>query len=208
MTLRQSAARAGRRRRDDDPSAGARGACRRAHRRHLARRRRRAGPDDARTPTPEPVARHRSPSRPRRSRCSTPHGATLASFDYFPPTAEVVGRPHRVPRGTRRPARIPAVMESPPGIDHEWGGLRLTTPTPAGTPGREPEPLRLRRRHPTAGVATASRRRPPVGIGSADRSGTSATAFTSVTIGVETSPRSSGPDHRTPRDGLAASASA
>ena len=62
-------------------------------------------------------------------------GASIASFDYFQPTAEVVvglseylGAPVDSPN--------PGGNESPPGIDHVWGDLRLSD---TDTPGTAPE---------------------------------------------------------------------
>lgn len=62
-------------------------------------------------------------------------GAPIVTFDYFQPTTEVVaglsehlGAPVDTPN--------PGGIESPPGIDHVWGDLRLYD---TDTPGAAPE---------------------------------------------------------------------
>ena len=64
-------------------------------------------------------------------------GATLASFDYFQPTTEVVaGLTEYLGAPVDRPN--PGGIESPPGVDHEWGGLRLFDSDTPGTPPENP----------------------------------------------------------------------
>ncbi|WP_438853645.1 hypothetical protein [Agromyces sp. M3QZ16-3] len=62
-------------------------------------------------------------------------GGIIVSFDYFQPTADVVsglttylGEPVATPN--------PGGLETPPGTDHVWGGLRLSD---TDTPGRVPD---------------------------------------------------------------------
>lgn len=64
-------------------------------------------------------------------------GATIVSYDYFQPTAEVVaglsehlGAPVDTPN--------PGAIESPPGIDHVWGDLRLFDSDPPGIAPEDP----------------------------------------------------------------------
>jgi hypothetical protein len=67
-------------------------------------------------------------------------GTALESFDYFQPTDEVVagltsylGAPVDTPN--------PGSMESSPGVDHQWGGLRLSDTDFPGTPPEIPNHL-------------------------------------------------------------------
>jgi hypothetical protein len=64
-------------------------------------------------------------------------GATIVSFDYFQPTAEVVagltehlGAPVDTPN--------PGAIEAPPGVDHVWGDLRLYDTDPPGAAPWDP----------------------------------------------------------------------
>jgi hypothetical protein len=51
-------------------------------------------------------------------------GATVVSFDYFQPTADVVaGLSEHL--GTPVDTPYTGGLESPPGVNHDWGGLRL-----------------------------------------------------------------------------------
>lgn len=109
-------------------------------------------------------------------------GATLASFDYFQPTAEVVAG---LSEYLGAPVDSPNAggMESPPGVDHEWGGLRLFDTDTPGTPPETPNHY-LFVDAPTAGplpIATAD------GIGSAGGVAVGEPP-SNLTIGVETSP--------------------
>lgn len=78
------------------------------------------------TPTPEPVAAAITVSAEAIAVLDE-RDATLASFDYFTPAADVVaglseylGAPVSSPH--------PGGGESAPGTVHEWGGLRITDP--------------------------------------------------------------------------------
>lgn len=66
------------------------------------------------------------------------HGTTLAEFDFFQPTQEVVdglsvylGEPVDTPFEGRN--------DMPSAIYHDWGGLRLVDSTPPATPPYDPE---------------------------------------------------------------------
>ena len=106
-------------------------------------------------------------------------GSVLESFDYFQPTTEVVagltsylGAPVDSPN--------PGGMESSPGVDHQWGGLRLYDTDSPGTPPEIPNHS-VFVTSPTAGplpIGTA----PGVGAVGGLRVGDPGT---SVTIGVE-----------------------
>jgi hypothetical protein len=109
-------------------------------------------------------------------------GAPLASFDYFQPTAEVVAG-LSVYLGAPVDSPNPGGIETPPGTDHVWGGLRLfdTETDPPGIPEENPNHY-VFVTEPTAGslpISTAP------GVGSADgvRVGDPASL---MTIGVET----------------------
>ncbi|MGX5695230.1 hypothetical protein ACWKWP_03435 [Agromyces soli] len=111
-----------------------------------------------------------------------PSGETLAGFDYFQPTAEVVaglsvylGAPVDTPN--------PGGIETPPGTDHVWGGLRLfdTETDPPGIPEENPNHY-VFVTEATAGplpISTA----PGVGAAEGVRVGDPASL---MTIGVET----------------------
>ncbi|MGW9631631.1 hypothetical protein ACWGST_13090 [Agromyces sp. NPDC055520] len=111
-------------------------------------------------------------------------GTALASFDYFQPTAEVVaglrtylGAPVDTPNA--------GGIETPSGIDHVWGDLRLfdtETDPPGGAPENPNHYVFVS--GPSAGalpIATVA----GVGAATGVRVGDPATA---LTIGVETSP--------------------
>ena len=132
-------------------------------------------------PVPEPVAASVAISAEAITVLDA-DGATLASFDYFQPTTEVVaglteylGAPVDSPN--------PGGIESPPGVDHEWGGLRLFDSDTPGTPPENPNHY-VFVDGPMAGslpVGTAA------GIGSAAGVAVG-DAPSELTIGVETSP--------------------
>lgn len=51
-------------------------------------------------------------------------GATIVSFDYFQPTADVIaGLSEHL--GAPVDSPYEGGLESPPGVNHDWGGLRL-----------------------------------------------------------------------------------
>ena len=83
-------------------------------------------PEPTPTPTPEPVAAAITVSAEAIAVLDE-HGATLASFDYFTPTADVVGglTAYLVAPVT---GPYPCGLEMPPGTVHEWGGLVITDP--------------------------------------------------------------------------------
>ncbi|KRE23161.1 hypothetical protein [Agromyces sp. Soil535] len=132
-------------------------------------------------PTPEPVAASVAFSA-EAIMVLDAAGATLASFDYFQPTAEVVtglteylGAPVDSPNA--------GGMETPPGIDHVWAGLRLFD---TDTPGNAPEVPNhvMFVDGPMAGplpIATADGVGSPEGVAVGDPPA-------SMTIGVEVSP--------------------
>ncbi|SIN85099.1 hypothetical protein SAMN05443544_1355 [Agromyces cerinus subsp. cerinus] len=106
-------------------------------------------------------------------------GGVLASFDYFQPTTEVVaglteylGEPVDTPN--------PGSIESSPGVDHEWGGLRLYDTDTPGTPPEIPNHS-VFVTGPTAGplpIGTAAGVGAPSGLHVGDPG-------TSVTVGIE-----------------------
>ena len=114
-------------------------------------------------------------------------GATIVSFDYFQPTAEVVagltqflGAPVDTPN--------PGAIESPPGVDHVWGDLRLFDTDPPGAAPEDPNHF-VFVEGTSAGslqVATA----PGIGSATGVRVGD---PVTSMIIGVELSASSTDP---------------
>lgn len=76
------------------------------------------------TPTPEvPVAASVSISAEAIAVLDA-DGATIVSFDYFQPTADVVaGLSEHL--GAPVDSPYEGGLESPPGVNHDWGGLRL-----------------------------------------------------------------------------------
>lgn len=140
-----------------------------------------SAPPTTPAPEPEPVAASVAISAEAITVLDA-DGATLASFDYFQPTTEVVagltaylGAPVDSPNA--------GGMESPPGVDHEWGGLRLYDTDTPGTPPENPNHY-VFVEGPMAGslpVATAA------GIGSATGVAIG-DAPSELTIGVETTP--------------------
>jgi hypothetical protein len=87
-------------------------------------------------PTPEPVAASVAISAEAITVLDADGGA-LATFDYFQPTAEVVtGLSEHL--GAPVDSPNPGGIETPPGIDHVWGGLRLFDTDPAGAAPENP----------------------------------------------------------------------
>lgn len=94
------------------------------------------------SPTPDPA-----PGIPQAATItiSTEHitvadaaGATLASFDYFQPTAEVVtGLSGYL--GAPTDTAFTGGGDAPPATYHDWGGLRLVDTVPAAQPPHFPE---------------------------------------------------------------------
>ena len=89
-------------------------------------------PTTAPTPTPEPAVAERIVISTESITVLDDGGATLAEFDYFQPTIEVVdglstylGDPVDTP--------FAAYNDSPSAIYHDWGGLRLVDTDPPGT---------------------------------------------------------------------------
>jgi predicted small lipoprotein YifL len=115
-------------------------------------------------------------------------GVTLVSFDYFQPTAEVVtGLSEYL--GAPVDTANPGAIESPPGVDHVWGDLRLFDTEP---PGNAPEDANhfVFVEGPSAGALPV---RTAAGVGSAAgvRVGD---PVSSMTIGVEFSSTSTDPE--------------
>jgi hypothetical protein len=113
--------------------------------------------------------------------------APIVSFDYFQPTAEVVaglsqylGAPVDTPN--------PGAIESPPGVDHVWGDLRLFDTNPPGAAPEDPNHF-VFVEGTSAGslpVATAPGIGSPTGVRVGD-------PVTSMIIGVELSASSTDP---------------
>jgi hypothetical protein len=114
-------------------------------------------------------------------------GTPIVSFDYFQPTAEVaaglsqyLGAPVDTPN--------PGAIESPPGVDHVWGDLRLFDTDPPGAAPEDPNHF-VFVEGPSAGslpVATA----PGIGSPTGVRVGY---PVTNMIIGVELSASSTDP---------------
>lgn len=106
-------------------------------------------------------------------------GGALATFDYFQPTTEVVDGLTAL-LGTPVDSPNPGGIETPPGVDHMWGDLRLfDTDTPGAAPYTPNHYVFVT--GPAAGsvpIATAA------GVGSADGIAVGDPA-TELTIGVE-----------------------
>ncbi|HEY9324516.1 MAG TPA: hypothetical protein VIP50_06275 [Agromyces sp.] len=88
-------------------------------------------------PTPEPPAAASVAITAETISVLAADGTVLESFDYFQPTNEVVAG---LTRHLGDPVDSPNAggLESPPGIDHVWGGLRLYDTDTAGSVPHDP----------------------------------------------------------------------
>ena len=114
-------------------------------------------------------------------------GAAIVSFDYFQPTAEVVAGLTQF-LGAPVDSPNPGSIESPPGVDHVWGDLRLYDTDPPGAAPEDPNHF-VFVEGPSAGplpVATA----PGIGSATGVRVGD---PVSSMIIGVELSASSTDP---------------
>jgi hypothetical protein len=82
-----------------------------------------SAPSSEPTPTREPVAASVTVSAEAIAVLDET-GATLASYDYFTPTAEVVAG-LTAHLGAPVDSAYPGGLEMPPGTVHEWGGLSI-----------------------------------------------------------------------------------
>ena len=83
-------------------------------------------PEPTPTPAPEPVAASITVSAEAIAVLDE-NGATIVSFDYFTPTADVVAG-LSVHLGAPVSSPHPGGLEMSPGTVHEWGGLSITDP--------------------------------------------------------------------------------